>query len=52
MLNTLMSNEDTENKCKECDDPCDDCTDMHMSNLTGWITSQKDKEDLDKTSEK
>jgi hypothetical protein len=47
MLNTLMSNEDTENKCKECDDPCDDCTDMHMSNLTGWITLHKDKKELD-----
>lgn len=23
---------------KECDDPCDDCTDIEMSNLTGWIT--------------
>jgi hypothetical protein len=42
-----MSNEDTENKCQDCDDPCDDCTDQHMSNLTGWITSPKDKKELD-----
>ena len=37
-----MSNEKNDNnKCQECDDPCDDCTDVEMSNLTGWITTQK-----------
>jgi len=42
MLNSLMSNEKNDNDtCQECDDPCDDCTDVEMSNLTGWITTQK-----------
>jgi len=41
-LNSLMSNEKNDNDtCQECDDPCDDCTDVEMSNLTGWITTQK-----------
>jgi hypothetical protein len=41
-LNSLMSNEKNDNnKCQECDDPCDDCTYIEMSNLTGWITTQK-----------
>lgn len=33
----------TEKKC-DCDDPCDDCTQGNMSNLTGWIHT-KDKTD-------
>jgi hypothetical protein len=48
MLNTLMSVEKTnENTCKECDDPCDDCT---SRDLTAWITPPKlDKKELDKS---
>lgn len=44
-----MSNEDTENKCQECDDPCDDCTDYDIANLTGWIAREKNKKEVDKT---
>lgn len=22
---------------KRCDDPCDDCTELEMKNLSGWI---------------
>jgi hypothetical protein len=43
-----MSNEDTENKCKECDDPCDDCS--SGQDLTAWITPAKlNKKELDKS---
>ena len=42
MLNSLMSTQEKDKTfTDEQDDPCDDCTDVEMSNLTGWITAQK-----------
>jgi hypothetical protein len=42
MLNSLMSTQEKDKTfTDEQDDPCDDCTDVKMSNLTGWITAQK-----------
>lgn len=40
MLNNLMTTENKDKTCQECDDPCDDCTDIEMGNLTAWITPQ------------
>jgi hypothetical protein len=40
--------EDKPKKTCECDDPCDDCTQGHMSNLTGWIQTKEQSDDTDK----
>ena len=43
-----MSNKDTENKTsEECGDPCDDCTDYDIRNLTAWTTTQPKSVDND-----
>jgi hypothetical protein len=44
----VEKDEDNLNKNCECDDPCDDCTGINMSDLTGWIKSGK-KENKDET---
>lgn len=43
-----MSTDDTNNKkCKDCDDPCDDCTNVNVANLSGWISTKKKPLDND-----
>lgn len=37
-----MSTQEKDKDCKECDDPCDDCTDY--DSLTGWIATSSEKE--------
>jgi hypothetical protein len=47
----MMANEkeDKPKKTCECDDPCDDCTQVHMSNLTGWIQTKEQSDDVEKS---
>lgn len=46
MLNTLMTTENENKTCEECDDPCDDCSDHNV--LSDWIKPQPVEKEVDK----
>jgi hypothetical protein len=49
MLNTLMTTENKNKTCDECDDPCDDCSDHNV--LSDWIKPQPIKKEVDNENE-
>jgi hypothetical protein len=49
MLNTLMTTENENKTCDDCDDPCDDCSDHNV--LSDWIKSQPVKKEVDNEKE-
>jgi len=50
MLNTLMTTENKNKTCEDCDDPCDDCSDYNV--LSDWIKPQPIAKEVDNDNKK
>lgn len=37
----MSTDKTTKHTCEDCDDPCDDCTELEMGNLSGWIETKE-----------